>query len=310
MHTSALLLAILVFHTNDAWLNLHQFLYVLGRHEARIPDRMRRAQVNAPKDEANGLTALAPEEQRIWRDVVTFYARDLSKLDTVRDQALIKIGNALAGAGNRASLNGVALDPAVIAVLEKAMPLYRKAWWPAHEKANRAWVESVEGLVEKHGDAVQSYLTRIYQLPWPETGFPIHVSAWANWAGAFSTSGNLLIISSLDDGNKGLTGLETSYHEAMHQWDEPIYAALAAHGRKLGKKIPDGVTHAIIWMTVAEAVARVSPGYAGYADTNGLWRTQPIVTFKPILDEVWRPYLAGTGTRDDAFAAIVARLPN
>jgi hypothetical protein len=265
--------------------------------------------VNAPNDEAKGLASLTSDEQKIWREAVSFYARHLSKLDTVRDQALIRAGNALAAAGNRSTLNGVTLDPALVAVLEKAMPLYRKAWWPAHEKSNRAWAESVRSLIAKHGEAVQGYLSRIYQLPWPEAGFPIHVTAWANWAGAFSTSGNLLIISSLDEGNRGLSAFETSYHEAMHQWDDAIYNALAAHGKKLGKKVPYGVTHAMIWMTVAEAVARVSPGYAGYADTNGLWKTQPVATFKPILDEVWRPYLAGRGTRDEALAAIVARLP-
>jgi hypothetical protein len=63
-------------------------------------------------------------------------------------------------------------------------------------------------------------------------------------------------------------------------------------------------------MTVAEAVARVSPGYVGIAEALGLWKGQPIATFKPILDEVWKPYLQGKGTRDEALAAIVARLPS
>ena len=304
------LLSIFALHTDDVWLNLHQFLYVLGRHEVQHPDRMRRAQVNAPNDEAAGLAALTPAEQREWRKAVTYYARNLSRRDTVSDQLLIKVGNAVAAAGNRATLEGSGLDAELVATLERAMPLYRKAWWPAHQKANRAWVQALEGLVAKHGDAVLNYLTRVYQLPWPEGGFPIHVSAWANWAGAFSTSGNLLIISSLDEGNRGLSALETSFHEAMHQWDSEIFEALAVHARKEMKKIPYGVTHAMIWMTVAEAVARVSPGYVGLADSGGLWKTQPIVTFKPILEEAWRPYLAGKGTRDEALAAIVARLPN
>jgi hypothetical protein len=310
MATSTLLLTIFVFHTNDVWLNLHQFLYVLGRHEIQHPDRTRAAQVNAPKDEAKGFALLSPEEQRAWRDAVSFYARDLSKLDTVFDAALVKVGNAVASAGDRASLNGVGIEPALAAVLEKAMPIYRKGWWAEHEKANRAWAHAAESLVAKGGEAVLNDVTRIYQLPWPEAGFPIHVSAWANWAGAFSTSGNLLIISSLDEGNRGLTAFETSYHEAMHQWDSQIFDALALHARQQMKKIPYGLTHAMIWMTVPEAIARVSPGYVGIAESLGLWRTQPIVTFKPILEEAWKPYLAGKGTRDDALAAIVTRLPN
>lgn len=100
------LLAIFVFHTDDVWLNLHQFLYVLGRHEAAMPDRMRRATAGAPVDADQGLAALPPDEQRAWREAVTFYAQDLSKLDAVFDERLIRAGQALAAAGNRPTLAG------------------------------------------------------------------------------------------------------------------------------------------------------------------------------------------------------------
>jgi hypothetical protein len=135
------------------------------------------------------------------------------------------------------------------------------------------------------------------------------VSGYANWAGAFSTSGNLLIISSLLSDNAGLAGFETSFHEAMHQWDSATFEALAVHARQEMKKIPYGLTHAMIWMTVPAAMRTFEPAYAGFADTGGLWKGQPLAQFKPILDEVWRPYLEGKGTRDEALAAIVARLP-
>jgi hypothetical protein len=302
------LLTIFAFHTDDVWLNLHQFLYVLGRHEALMPDRTRRAQVNAPDDADKGLATLTPEEQRVWREAVTFYAQDLSKLDAIFDDRLVGTASAIAAAGNRAALDGTGVDPSLAAVLEKVAPIYRKAWWPAHERANRAWTEAMESLVTRHGEAILKFITGAYGLPWPADGFPIHISGYANWAGAFSTSGNLLIISSLDPGNGGMAGLEGSFHEAMHQWDRSMFEALAVHARKQGKKLPNGLTHALIWMTAAAAVRSVAPSHAGYADENGLWRGPPLAALKPILDEVWMPYLNGKGTRDEALAAIVTRL--
>jgi hypothetical protein len=300
---------IFTFHTDEVWLNLHQFLYVLGRHESGNPDRLRRAQIGAPADADKGLIALSPDEQRQWRDAVTFYAQGFSKLDAIFDEPLIKTGEALARAGDESTLAGSGLDPALAATLAKAAPLYQKAWWPAHEKANRTWQRSTEALVAQHGGRILAFVTRAYGLPWPANGFPIHVSAYANWAGAFSTGDNLLIISSLDSGNAGLVGLETSFHEAMHQWDREVHEALATHARRQMKKIPEGLTHAMIWLTAAEAMRSIAPDYVGYAEANGLWRQRTLAQFKPVLDEVWKPYLGGKGTHEDAFAAIVARLP-
>ncbi|HEU5130883.1 MAG TPA: hypothetical protein VFT26_02225, partial [Pyrinomonadaceae bacterium] len=42
---------IFVFHNDELWLNLHHFLYVLGRVENKTTDSSRTAVVSAPKDE-------------------------------------------------------------------------------------------------------------------------------------------------------------------------------------------------------------------------------------------------------------------
>lgn len=42
------------FETDGFWLNLHHFLYVLGRVEAKMPDIRREAVAGAPTDQAAG----------------------------------------------------------------------------------------------------------------------------------------------------------------------------------------------------------------------------------------------------------------
>src|SRR5437764_3198000 len=102
---------IFIFHTDEFWLNLHHFLYVLGRAENKTRDSSRDAVVNAPKDQAEGVAKLNPAEQAVWRDAVTFYANDLSKKDAVFDEPLPAITNALARAGDAKSLAQVNIDP-------------------------------------------------------------------------------------------------------------------------------------------------------------------------------------------------------
>jgi hypothetical protein len=308
---ATLLLAInvFVFHTDGFWLNLHQFLYVLGRHDAMMPDRMRRATAGAPADAAEGLARLSGDEQQAWNEAVSFYAKGLSREDAVFDAALVKVGQALARVGAANSVSNAGLEPAHAALLERVAPIYRKAWWTAHRRANVAWAEATAQLVDRHGGAMLAFVTRVYGLPWPQEGFPIQVCGYSNWAGAFSTRGNLLVVSALDPGLRGLPGIEIAFHEAMHQWDDAIDEMLAAEGKRQGRAVPDLLSHAMIFYTAGEATRAIAPGYVPFAEANGLWHQRGLGALKPALDEAWKPYVSGRGTRAQAFAELVKRLP-
>jgi hypothetical protein len=162
-------------------------------------------------------------------------------------------------------------------------------------------------LAAEHGPRILTIITRAYGLPWPRDGSPIHVTAYANWSGAFAVTGGLILISSMDGALHRLAGLETAFHESMHQWDDVIEARIASEGRKQGRAVPPGLSHAMIFYTAGEATRRVAPGYVPYADANGNWR-RGLRAFKIALDEIWKPYLDGSGTRDEAIAALVARV--
>src|SRR5689334_12667675 len=73
------------FSTDDFWLNLHSFLYVLGRNESKTPDRTRRAVVNAPIEAERVLAAASDADRAAWARTVSFYASGPSKRDTVFD---------------------------------------------------------------------------------------------------------------------------------------------------------------------------------------------------------------------------------
>jgi len=297
---------IFIFHSDEFWLNLHHFLYVLGRAENKTRDSSRSAVVNAPKDQEQGLAKLAPAEQASWREAVSFYANDLSKKDAVFDEPLPAITNALAQAGDAKSLALAKIDQGVASVLERAAPMYRKAWWPAHHRANVEWQRAIQKLVDKHGDAILSFITKAYQMSWNPSGFHIHLSGYTNWAGAYSTTGELLVLSSLAEDIKDIYGLETIFHEGMHQWDKQVFEALRDQARKQNKRVPNGLSHAMIFFTAGEAVRHVYPDHVPYAVKAGVWE-RGIAQFKTPLEEVWKPYLDGRGTRDDALAELVKR---
>ncbi|HYE86815.1 MAG TPA: hypothetical protein VEA16_10700 [Vicinamibacterales bacterium] len=293
------------FETDGFWLNLHHYLYVLGRAQNGAPDIKRRAVENAPADQAEGLKSASEAERQAWGDAVTFYAAGLSKQDAVFTRPLIAATNALRVAPDTPS-TALKVDASLRDTLERAAPVYRRIWWPSHQESNHERAREYSELLAQHGSRVLGYITRAYQATWPSGGFVINLSGYSNWAGAYSTDGDLIVISSLDRDSRGSLGLESMFHEAMHQWDQPMLARLSRLSKAHQTAPPrEGITHALIWYTAAAAVKSVFPGHVGYAERGGMWKQKVLGGFKPGLDTHWQPYLAGKGTLDEALLALL-----
>lgn len=294
------------FETDEFWLNLHHFLYVLGRAQNNTPDATREAVAHAPQDSQQGLAKLTPIEQETWHRAIAFYAASLSRKDLVFDDPLPALSISLAQLREASSIRDVTVDSELLKVLEQAAPLYRKAWWPQHHAANQARRDELQRLVDQHGQQILGFITRAYQMKWPASGYPVHFSAYANWAGAYSTGGTLLVVSSLDPGTGELDGLETIFHEGMHQWDEPMTAILNRQAAALKLQVPPRLSHAMIFFTSAQAVRSVFPDHIGYAQAHGVWQ-RGLEPLRQALEETWKPYLEGKGSRDEAIGALIRR---
>jgi hypothetical protein len=298
------------FETDELWLNLHHFLYVLGRAEAKLPDATEPSVVHAPEEMQRGLGGLTPEERDAWAGAVRFYAAGPSRQSSL-DDPMLAIARTLADLDDAPNLPDGALEGSLRATLERAAPIYRKAWWPAHVAANRAWRSATQALIDRQGAAVVAFVTRAYGLAWAPAGQPVHVASYANFGGAYSSAGRgVLIVSSLSELNAGLRAIECIVHESMHQWDGQILAALQATG---GGPVPRDLTHALIFYTAGEAVHRLDANYVPTAEAYQVWAKRlsgaslPAERLKPALEEVWKPWLDGRGTRDVALAALLER---
>jgi len=62
----------------------------------------------------------------------------------------------------------------------------------------------------------------------------------------------------------------------------------------------------MIFFTAGEAVRHVYPDHVPYAEKFGVWQ-RGISAFKAPLDEIWKPYLDGHTTRDQALAELINR---
>jgi len=318
-------LPVFEFHSGF-WLNLHHTLYYAGRQQFLA------AQGNVNASATPPLLAGLPEaELRPWKEAVAYYAANFVAKDLLFATDLIQLKDQLGDfedcsdlSGTRQKFCNAGLDPKLTRLLETAAPVYRAHLWPVHDKANRRWVFAVAPLVRSQSVGLSHRLSDIYQTHWPRYRIRVDMTAYANWAGAYTTVDPLRVtISSTDPGNQGNVALEVLFHEASHGIAEPVEQAIIRECRQRDKAIPRDLWHALVFYTTGEvirpimaraAAAQAQSGdgapaepYQPYAVRGGLY-SRGWLRYHELLAQFWQPYLDNSETFDDAIARMVSAL--
>ena len=292
---------------SNFWVNLHHFLYVTARARRGL-DATRPAVTESLADTA-GLGALSASLRDGWGDALAYYSRAIAERDVLFDSALVRVNIRLSQVTGE-SLRDVGLDTELAGALERAAPAYRAAWWPRHDAANRRWIAAVQPLLTQHGDSAAAWETRAFDVRWPDTPVPVDVSAYANWAGAYTTANpGHVTISSLNVANHGTTAFETLFHEVLHTMDRTLFERYRTQARAQGKRMLRNPTHPFIFYTAGEISRRLLPGHVPYAEAGGLWqRSEDFSAMRPLLQRHWQPWIDGQITLDEALRRIAADL--
>jgi hypothetical protein len=281
--------ALFVFHSNP-WLNLHHFARVSARGGP------------APTD-------LSEEEGRRWAAGVEFYKAYAAR-DLLQDQGMVDIKSALRGAEGKASLDGIEVDAALKATLERLMPTYQKHWWPEHDRANRAWIAAVQPLLERHGTALSQALTRAYDTKWPNTPVPVDLSVTAGPNGAYTTGPPTHVtISSSEPSLQGFAALEMLFHESSHSPVSDLFQRVRQAATKEKVTVPPQLWHGVLFYTAGELTARELKAhgiaYTQYAGQS-LYTNLCGAGCREKIAEYWTPRLEGKRSIEDSLSALVA----
>lgn len=288
------------------WINLHHFLYVTAR--ARRGFDANRPVVTKALEDTVGFGTLPPTMRADWDESLAYYGRTIAERDILFDSALVVVNVSLSHVAG-SSLGGTALDADLIRALERAAPAYRALWWPRHDAANRRWMTAVQPLLAQHGDSAAAWEARAFGVTWPNEPFPVDITAYANWAGAYTTEEpSHVTISSLDADNQGTAAFEILFHEVLHTMDRPLFERYRSAARGQGKRMLRNPTHPFIFYTAGEVSRRLFPGHVPYAEAVGLWRAGDFGAMRPPLQRHWQLWLDGQLTLDEALRRIAADL--
>nr|NIP58359.1 hypothetical protein [Gemmatimonadota bacterium]NIR78762.1 hypothetical protein [Gemmatimonadota bacterium]NIT86455.1 hypothetical protein [Gemmatimonadota bacterium]NIU31251.1 hypothetical protein [Gemmatimonadota bacterium]NIU35961.1 hypothetical protein [Gemmatimonadota bacterium] len=249
-------------------------------------------------------SALDEEEARIWTGAVGAYdaTRRRSRLF---DEGLLAVREWAAGIGPRDAIPED--DRALADALEAALPLYRRHWWPEHDRMSRAWIRRVAPTVDELEEDVVPRLASAYGGEWPEEVIAVDVVAYPNPVGAYSTRGRVTI-SSVDPAIRMPQAVEIVFHEASHvdSMEAPLRAAIREAFSTAGGEAPGPFWHDLIFFTVGDVLRSVleersEADYRHYGETSGVyargarWREE-----LPAFEEHWKPFLRSSSPEDPA----------
>ena len=289
------------FHSSF-WLNLHHFLYVQARAKRGMDQG--RAVVTRVLADTIGWGELSEAERAQWASAAAYYDRALASRDAVFDSLLVESKVRLIKVVEGARLEDSGLDREWISALRSAEPVYRKLWWARHDATNRVWIAQAMRLLAQHGDTIGARVARAFHTQWAQKPMRVDVSAYSNWAEAYTTNDPAHIMvahsTALDD------VLETMYHEALHTMDRPLLNALVAAARSSGKRGAGNFIHPLIFYTAGEVARQAVPSHQPFAEKAGMWRRSAFAPYRSAIFTHWQAFLEGR----ISFAAAIAELVN
>ncbi|MBV9084981.1 MAG: hypothetical protein JOZ62_20060 [Acidobacteriaceae bacterium] len=297
------------FHSGF-WINLHHFLYLeaLSEKPQEGPYAARLSEADAAI-----LHGLPPEERSLWNAAVSYYSDSVIQHDLLFDHNMNAIKNQLEDTEMSPDLAHVDIPDALRAALLKAAPVYRTYFWPRHDAQNRTWIAHVRRLIEKYGEPMRDCLVRIYETPWPGQPVRVDVTIFATQYGAYTATGPTRpTISTTNPANQGTAALEIVFHETSHAMIDKVQEAIRGAEADVNAHISNGafhsgtLWHAALFYTAGELVAERIPGYAPYADKNGLWARAWHDPDRALIERDWKPHISGTVPLSAAIEKLVA----
>lgn len=286
------------------WINLHHVLYAEAWARRNVPDKQRKAGA-FPTPLTARLTA---DEHAAWDAAVKYYDEHYADHELLFDDDMRIIHRALSDTPDGMPATG--MPSGLPEILERAAPVYRAHWWPAHDRANRAWIADTQPRVAQLANAVTPWLARRYGTPWFTDRVHVDVVYVSSRQGGYTMlDPTLITIGSTDADNQGWTAVETVYHEASHGLVKPVCEAFErAEAAAHLEEMPELCHVALFYLTgevVRQSLAARGITYVPYLESTGLFdRAWP--KLRAPIERAWAPYVNGEASLDDAVEHVVA----
>jgi hypothetical protein len=196
--------------------------------------------------------------------------------------------------------------------LNKASSVYRTRFWPIYKAHNlRVW--------DRHRQIIHDIETPVFKKleqltgdSWPDRKLRIGLTAYANWAGAYTNTDEMeSFISTLDPYSETSYFIEIILHEASHRLfmrNSPLRAEIYDSAQELNMDSPGYLWHAVqfylVGRLIKDELRNVGIDHTLIMDLKNTYSTTAGSTFRMTLDQ----YYSGDLNRKSAVKSILVNL--
>jgi hypothetical protein len=300
------------FHSSF-WVNLHFTLYA----EAL---RSLKAGPDLPRLESPSLEPMPGDlnsgERAAWDEAIAYYGVSLARRDLAYGENMMAIQRALAD-----SVDTLAESSAIAADhrrhLLAAAPVYRRHWWPDHDRAIRAWIADVSARLREVGPQVRQRLATLLESGWLKVPVRAEITFFGRAYTMMRREVTLTTMAAGAPNYAGWAGAEMMFHEVSHSltgpdMSGPFEERIRREATALGKKAPGGLWHLCLFYITGEVwrseLAARGVQYEPYLYATGLfdrsWKSLRV----PVETHL-KPYVEGRISAQTAFRALIESIP-
>ncbi len=290
------------FYINK-WLNQHHFLFQMAKTLAKDSTKV--------KDVFPQWGQLNVEEQKLTTALLTHYQDNWIANSLLFNGGLYRIKRTITyWQDDRESLS-YKEDPELARYWSEFSPIYERLFWPTHRKQNQKVLQHNLSRIKAYEAQATARLSQLSQEPWPSSKIRVDVTFLADWAGAYTTTNPVHIVTSTKEEGPEGDWVETLFHEASHKLIGARRGKVAELIQSLAEaeelNIPRQLWHAVLFY-FAGAVIKDLLVADGISYELYMLRENVFGAYQEALGKSLEPYLAGEDSLETALKDLLINL--
>ncbi|NRB50975.1 MAG: hypothetical protein HRU41_25115 [Saprospiraceae bacterium] len=230
------------FYINK-WLNQHHFLFQTAK-------RLAKDSTTTIKDFPHW-QELSSQEQQLTEELMGYYQEHWIGKSLLFNRGLYSIKRTITQWPNRLKEVEFKAYPELAQYWSRFAPIYERFFWLKHQAQNEQVLQYNLPRIRAYEKQATARLSQLSQETWPVTKIRVDVTYLADWAGAYTTTNPVHIVTSTKEVGPEGDWVETLFHEASHKLISGRRGKVSALIQKIAKEealeIPRQLWHGILF---------------------------------------------------------------
>ncbi len=290
------------FYINK-WLNQHHFLFQMAKTLAKDSTSAREA--------FPWWHQLNDEEQKLTVELLTYYQENWIDKSLLFNGDLYRIKRTITYWQNDQEFLNDDQHPELANYWTRFAPIYERLFWTVHRAQNQKILQHNLPRIKAYEAKATARLSQLSQEPWPISKIRVDITFLADWAGAYTTTDPVHVVTSTKEEGPEGDWVEILFHEASHKLiggrsgkvTEVIQAIAEAEQLEIPRQLWHGVLFYFAGVVTKDLLIADGIDYELY-----MIRENVFSAYHEALSKSLDPYLTGKHSLETALKELLINL--